>query len=203
MTRLALFFLGLVILTIPQFARAADFCAVTLTILTPEAKPPKSTHIEVVDQKGKIERAFEAQGDTVQICDFGFGPHAIRVGSHGCVTSISDVEMRFGYSIPLTAFLNGFCGWVDTMSSGNACELYVRVMNEYGSPVPNAQIQVWSPPAKPVTADSWGRYQGVYIGDLEIVATKPGYENGSARATCKKNEHIDLPIVMNTILRQP
>lgn len=128
-------------------------------------------------------------GATARICDFGFGPHTIRVGTNECLpVAISNLQVVIGSPLSLDVTLNA-CGYRESMR--NVCLLYVRTVEANGNAVSDANV---SPLA--VTTDSYGRYQGLYKGTRELSVSKDGFEAATAIARCRQNEELDITIVM-------
>jgi hypothetical protein len=174
--------------TMQTSAHAGDFCAVTLNIHLPNGSPITSTWIELIGPDGNGERR-ELIGATARICDFGFGPHTLRIGTNECLpVAISNLLVVIGSPLRLDVTLNG-CGYRESMR--NACLLYVRAMDADGKPVSGALIA-------PLTAntDSYGRYQGLFKGTRELTVSKDGFESASTVAQCRENEELDVGVVM-------
>jgi len=181
----------------PSVARGEEFCALTVKLTSAASFPPASTRVELVDQSGKVELREETPGSTFKICDFGFGPHTLRIGTNECLpVSVSNLRVIFGAPIHLDVFMN-LCGYQDTMR--NACLLYLRAVDREGKPVPAADVSMEPPPAVSLKTDSFGRFQGLFRGSREIALAKEGFEATSAKAQCKNSEEIDVTIFMDKI----
>ena len=177
-------------------ARGDDFCALTVTLTSFTSLQPASTWVELVDQSGDVERREEMHGATLRICDFGFGPHTLRVGTNGCLpVSISNLRVVLGRPLNLNVMLND-CGYPDTLRS--ACLLYLRAVDSRGAPVPDAEVLFHPSPGTLAKTDSFGRFQSLYRGSREIILNKAGFEAGRANARCKETEEIDIKVVMGT-----
>lgn len=180
-------------ISLPSFARGEDFCALTLHVYEPTGIPIKSTWIELDNSSGKVVRN-EMIGSTLKICDFGFGPHTLRVGTNECLpVTISNLRMIFGSPLDLRVVLNG-CGYRETVRS--ACLLYVRVIDAGGTPIPDVDFSPNLVLDRSPRTDSFGRYQSLVSGNRELIFTKEGFEAERVRVQCKGTEEVDVEVTM-------
>jgi hypothetical protein len=176
-------------------ANAEDFCALTANVVNSAGEPISSTWIELVNSEGQIVRREMRTGPTITICDFGFGPHTLRVGTNECLpTSISNLRVVIGRPLRLNVVINS-CSYRDVVRNG--CLLYVRVADAQGIPVPNADLSTSPPPALQPRTDAYGRYQGLIRGSQDITVTKPGFEPASTRVQCRADEELDIGLTMH------
>jgi hypothetical protein len=127
------------------------------------------------------------------ICDFGFGPHQLRVGTNECLpTTISNLKLVFGSPLFLNVILNG-CAYREQMR--NACLIYFRVADNDGKPVPGAEF---SPSLADQTprVDTYGRYQGLFKGSHDVTFVAAGFEAATVHLQCKEAEEVDQVVVM-------
>jgi hypothetical protein len=193
--RLALAVVALWIVLVAPFARASEFCALTLDIRSSEGAPITSTWIELVDPAGKVEIRREIEGSVARICDFDFGPHVLRVGTNECLpVSISNLRVITGSPLHLSVVLNT-CAYRDVMRNG--CLLYIRAVDEAGQPVPEPEISFGTGPPALSKADSYGRLQTLFRGSEELVVIKDGFNPTRIRASCRNTEEIDIKAVMH------
>jgi hypothetical protein len=175
-------------------ARVDDFCALTLNVNGPRGEPITSTWIELVDSSGRVVRREKMQGPEHKICDFGFGPHTLRVGTNECFpVEISNLRVVFGFPVTLNVLLNS-CGYREQMRS--ACLVYFRTVDEDHKPLAGVSF---SPPLtmdRPAETDSFGRWQGVSPGRHELTFTKPGFAATTTLAQCQRDEEVDVEVVM-------
>src|SRR5436305_2355302 len=121
-------------------AHSAEFCAVSVKIMTAAGVAPISSWVELIDQSGAIELRKEVKGATFTICDFEFGPHTLRVGINECLpVSISNLRVVLGSPLHLDVILNA-CEDPDVMR--DACLLYLRAVDAQGRPVSGAEIVI-------------------------------------------------------------
>ena len=177
---------------LPSVAHA-DFCAVTVKVSLPDGSPINSTWIELVDNSGRIVRR-ESVGSEFQICDFGFGPHTLRVGTNECLPiSISNLRVVIDKPLHLNVVMQPcFYGHV----TRSDCLVYFRTVDSAQQPLPNVDLSPRLNADKPARTDSFGRWQGVFRGDFDINFTKPGYEPATASIHCKEDEEVDVEVVM-------
>jgi hypothetical protein len=175
---------------------AQEFCAVSLHVSEADGKPITSTWIELVDTFGKVVRKEMMLGPNLKICDFGFGPHMLRVGVNECLpVTISNLRSVIGSPVSLNVVLNG-CGYRETMR--NACLIYFRVVDEGGISVPGATFSPSLTTQTPQT-DSYGRYQGLFKGSHDIVFAAPGFSPTSVHLQCSTSEEVDQQVVLRRL----
>jgi len=117
-------------------------------------------------------------GPELKICDIGFGPHTLRVGTNECLpVAISNVRAVFGAPLILNVVLNG-CGYREQMRSG--CLTYFRTVDDHHDPVPGVRF---SPPLGtdlPDFTDGFGRWQGFELSaqNRRALYIPPGFAHG-------------------------
>jgi hypothetical protein len=179
-----------------QSAHAAAFCAVTLNVTGFHGRPISSTWIELSDRSGKAVLKEMMVNPQFKICDFGFGPHTLKVGTNECLpVTISNLRLVIGKPLTLNVVLSA-CGYLE--KTRNACLLYVRVVDERGSPVEGAQFSPWYSDPIPET-DSFGRYQGLFIGTYDVKFVAPGFESTAAHFQCRGTDEVDQKVVMRRV----
>jgi hypothetical protein len=78
---------------------AADSCAVEVHVLseTPPHEMLSNILVELKDPDEKVVSALRTELGIARFCDFGFGPHSIRVGGDSCnPVTVSGVRNYFG-----------------------------------------------------------------------------------------------------------
>ncbi|HEY1756190.1 MAG TPA: carboxypeptidase-like regulatory domain-containing protein [Bryobacteraceae bacterium] len=142
-------------------------------------------------------------GPTLKICDFGFGPHTLRVGTNECLpTTISNLRVVFGAPVHLKVIISA-CGWSELM--GAACRLFLRVVDSEGKPLPDVDISPSMGTNPPQRTDSYGRYQSLMGGSYNLTFSKQGFEPATAPIVCPAArasllvEEIDQQVVMNKV----
>jgi len=178
----------------PVTARADDFCALTLRVTGPMGEPSRSTWIELDDASGRVVWRDAMQGPDLKICDFGFGPHTLRVGTNECLpVAISNLRVVFGFPLSLHVILDG-CGYREQMRKG--CLVYLRTVGTDGQPLPGVNF---SPPivrGDPQRTDGFGRWQSLFGGEHDLTFSKPGFAPVAVHVRCNDNEEVDQEIVM-------
>lgn len=166
----------------------------TLKVSNSMGWPATSTWIELVDTSGRVVRKEMMRGPELKICDFGFGPHTLRVGTNECLpVAISNVRAVFGAPLILNVVLNG-CGYREQMRTG--CLAYFRTVDDNHDPVPEAAI---SPPLAtnlPDHTDGFGRWQGLFGGSRGITFSAMGFDPAKVHIDCKRDEEVDVEVVM-------
>jgi hypothetical protein len=175
-------------------ALAEDFCAVTLKVTGAKGEPIRSTWIELVDPSGRIVRREMMEGSEHKICDFGFGPHTLRVGTNECLpVAVSNLRLVLGYPITLNVTLNP-CGYREQMR--NACFVYFRTVDEDHSPIPGVSFSPRLNINIPNLTDGFGRWQGLFRAGHDLTFTKRGFAPTVTHIQCKETEWIDVEVVM-------
>jgi hypothetical protein len=175
-------------------ATAQEDCAITLHVTEGSSgRPITSTWIELEDSSGTLVRKEMMRGATLNICDFGFGPHVLRVGTNGCLpVTVSNIRLVLGSPLSLHVVLDS-CGYQEAMR--NACLVYFRVMDDHGKPIPTA---IFSPSLTNQTPrmDSYGRYQTLFKGSHDLTFTAPGFESTTVHTQCRQTEEVDQVVIM-------
>lgn len=188
---LALIALGILLHT-PFVARAEDFCAVTAEVFAADGRPNNMTWIQLDDPSGKPVRKELVRGPIVRICDFGFGPHTLRIGINECLSvSISNLRVVFGSPLHLRVYTN-VCGY---RSLRSGCLAYFRVVDDSGAGLPDVDLSL-PPSDRPQRTDSFGRWQGLFSGNRHFVFSKPGFEAVNMQVECRRDEEIEQQVVM-------
>jgi hypothetical protein len=175
--------------------RAEEFCALTLNIVDSDGLPIRRTWVQLLDESGAGPYTM-MEGPTLRICDFGFGPHTLRVGTNECLPiTISNLRVVIGSPLRLNVIMNS-CGYMDIRRT--TCLLYLRVVDTEGNAVPGADLLLRPiPEVQPETkTDSYGRYQGLFRGSRDVIVTKEGFEPGRAHVQCSGTEELDIKITM-------
>ena len=175
----------------------ADTCALTLQLFSYDGRPASNAWVELRDSEDKVVLRTLMEGPTLRICDFGFGPHSLRVGaSWGLPVTVSNLRLLLKAPLNIKVVLNS-TNYTGGMGSG--CLLYLRVADRAGQPVPGADILQSNFPGTSAKADSFGRYQALYGGTNEIVVRKEGYEDSRTVVACKDREQLDRGVVITRI----
>jgi hypothetical protein len=183
---------GVLPLTLPP-ARAQDLCAVTLTVTGPNGEPTTSTWIELVDQSGKVVRREQIWGSEYKMCDFGFGPHTLRVGTNESLpVAVSNLRVDLRHPVVLKVVLNPAYG--DEMRSG--CLVYFRTADADHKPLPGVHFSPELDVSRQPVTDGFGRWQSLFGGDRDLTFAKPGFAPTTAHIHCQQQEEVDLEIVM-------
>jgi hypothetical protein len=173
---------------------AKDFCAVTLHVTGARGEPITSTWIELVNPTGRVVRREMTNGSEHKICDFGFGPHTLRVGTNECLpVAISDLRVVFGHPLTLNVILYG-SGYCERMRSG--CFIYFRTVDENHDPLPAVSLSPTLDIHGPSETDAFGRYQSLFHGSYDVSFTKRGFTPAKAHIQCKSDEEIDVEVLM-------
>jgi hypothetical protein len=184
-----------------QQAAAQEFCAVTLHVAEPDGGPITSTWIELDDSSGRLVHREMMMGSTLKICDFGFGPHTLKVGTNGCLlVAISNLRMVFGSPLDLHVVLDG-CGYREQVRSG--CLLYLRVVDDGGKPVSRITFSPRLVTNQLPTTDSYGRYQALFKGFGDLTFKKEGFDPEKVHVECQDSEEIDLEVTMKRAAAPP
>ena len=175
-------------------ATAQDFCALTVHVTDGISGRPGTTWIHLEDASGKVVLRESKSGATWRICDFGFGPHVLRVGTNGCLpVAISNIRLVMDSPLELHVVLDS-CGYREKMR--NACMVYFRMVTDDGKPIAGATFAP-SLTLEPPKFDSYGRYQELFKGSHDLAFTAPGFESTTAHIECQETEEVDHLVVMH------
>lgn len=188
-----LIFGGLALTSCLPAVRAAEFCALDVRVTDLDGKPITSTWIELVDPTDRVVRR-EMVGHEFKICDFGFGPHTLRVGTNECLpVAISNLRVVMGHPLFLNVVLNG-CSYREVMR--NACLAYFRTVDGDHKPLPEVDFSPRLTLDQRAQTDSLGRWQGLFTGAYSLTFTKSGYASADARIQCRADEEVDVEVVL-------
>lgn len=177
-------------------ARAAEFCALTVSVTEPDGKPIRSTMVELIDPAGSVVRREMMVGPVLKICDFGFGPHTLRIGTNECLpTAVSNLRVILGVPLHLDVMMNS-CGYRYSGRSG--CLLYFRVADANGGSVPDVDFSPRVTDGSSRT-DSYGRFQSLFVGDRDFTFTKSGFYPTTVHVHCRGTEEIDQGVVLRKL----
>jgi len=180
-------------------AHASDTCAVKLHVTYDDGQALTSTWIELLDSSGKVEIRKMMRGSDLDLCDFGFGRHSLRVGTNECFpVTIENLIVDLKYPIALRVLLPS-CNRGEP--GGNVCPIYFRIHDSAGMPIPDAMVSVpgvvvTNGPADPQQTDAYGRIQLLLGGSRTVTFSKQGFEDVTSRIDCGKVREIDTELVM-------
>ena len=180
---------------LPLRLAAADFCAVYLNIIDSHGKPTDAP-VELIDQDGHVETSLIAHGKA-SICDIGFGPHTIRIGTDKCsgYVTIHGVSLVHGFSRTFTAVWDGCPTGVDMMTLPPSCQVAFRVTSPDGKKLIEAEATKEGDATK-YHADSYGRFfLAVRNGAAKnFTFSAPGYVDTVVHLSCKRYENIEKSV---------
>jgi hypothetical protein len=175
-------------------AMAEDFCAITLKVTGPKGEPVTNTWIELVDPSGRVVLRERTQGSEHRICDFGFGPHTLRVGTNEFLpVAVSNLRLMLGAPQILHVILDAR-SYGHPMRSG--CFVYFRTVDEDRKSLPGVSFSPQLNIKMPSTTDGFGRWQGLFGGAHDLTFTKPGFAETATHIECKADEEVDVEVVM-------
>jgi hypothetical protein len=180
-------------------ATAEDFCAVTLNVTASSGQPITSTLVELADATGRIVLRQQMYGSRLRICDFGFGPHTLRVGTNECLpVSVSNLKVVFGHPLVLHVVLDP-CTYWDLMSTG--CFIYLRTVDEDRKPLAAVHFSPEINRGVLANTDTYGRWQGYFKGAYDVTFDKKGFAPSVARVDCRNGVEVDQEVVMKRTAR--
>lgn len=179
-------------------AASPDFCALSVKISASDGSAINRTSIELVDSAGRVELR-RMVGAEFQICDFGFGPHTLRLGVNECFPlAVSNLEIRLGNPITLDVRLPK-CAYGRPMygaSTGErACLTYFRTTAGDGEPLSQVEMSPKFGTDASLT-DSYGRWQGIMAGTKEITFRKSGYSPQTMRISCPEAGPLEVSVAL-------
>ena len=173
---------------------AEGFCALTLKIEKSDGTPAAGTWVDLVGPRGDVQKSEFVRGDTYRICDFGFGPHAIIVGSNEChPVTVSKLYLRLGHPILLHVRKNK----CEDGGEHTGCDVYLRISDEHGKPIERATVSSeghgWVN-----RADEFGRISSLLAdGDRVLSVSADGYEPNTFSIRCENGTDVRREIVLS------
>jgi hypothetical protein len=177
---------------------AEGFCALTVNVTDSEGKSSTRTWVQLIDAGGKVVLNQMLVGPTLRMCDFGFGPHSLKIGTNECFPlTISNIRLHFGEPIRLGVQMNRCQGGGER----TACLLYFRVKDPDNRPLFGVHVasdgHEW-----PSVSDEYGRIQAYFgPGETHITVKQDGYQTESFNVRCQDVEEHDREIVLRQIGR--
>jgi hypothetical protein len=133
----------------------AKFCAVELSVTLPDGSPIISATAELLNAEAVVVQRQLITNGSGTFCDFGFGPHSIRVG-HGSslTTTISGIKLIFGQTQHLRVVLNSHPEAGSGGAVGTACRALLRLQSPNGDPIAGVTVTYRGNSAE---SDNYGR----------------------------------------------
>ena len=77
--------------------KGGEFCALRLSVTLPDGIPVVSAAAELLDARGTIVQTTTIANGEGHFCDFGFGPHSIRVHEESSIpTVLTGIQLIYG-----------------------------------------------------------------------------------------------------------
>jgi hypothetical protein len=179
---------------VPSQVRAEAFCALTLHVEEAPGDPFTSTWVELVNSSGRTVLRQMMRGPELKICDFGFGPHTLRVGTNECFpVAISGLKVVLDAPIELHVILNP-CVYREVMHTG--CSIYFRSVDDDHAALPDVQFSPAINLGRPSTTDAFGRWQGLFRRAYDLTFTKPGFQPSRIHIQCHDGEDVEQEVVL-------
>jgi hypothetical protein len=135
--------------------KGGEFCALRLSVTLPDGIPVVSAAAELLDARGTIVQTTTIANGEGHFCDFGFGPHSIRVHEESSIpTVLTGIQLIYGEPQELRVVLNPLSSAGVHGGGGNACMAYVRIISIDGKPVAGVTI---NPRGTNEESDRFGR----------------------------------------------
>ena len=170
---------------------AADFCAVKVSVVDQAAKPV-ATAIQLIDPSGRVVERVYARTGEAEFCDFGFGPHSIRVGDERCGgVTLDRIGLRRGQTQRFNVILQDCTIAIDGGRCPLSCEIYLRVSSDNGEKLKESEVSIEGNPLI-IHVDSYGRiWLSILKGSSEnLRITAPGYQEKTLHLFCKDKETL-------------
>jgi hypothetical protein len=181
-----------------QHLRAADFCAVRVTISTPYSAPA-STPVALIDADSHIVKKFDSINGVAEFCDFGFGEYSIRVGSDQCgQVTLGHIQLVYGLPQHFSVVLNPCLMGADGGRYPPSCLVYFRVASSEGTGLGSAFITV-AGDTRQFKADQYGRiFTGLRNGSSkDFTISADGFEDQIVPVSCKSYETIEKAVSLS------
>ncbi len=138
---------------------AETFCALRIIVTTEGGDPIFAGEAQLVGADGSIVQVAKINAGRGEFCDFGFGPHSVRVSGNGMrATTVSGIVLTYGKTLNLRVVMNVLKS-SDGGGGGNACSAYLRVQTTEGKPISGARVTAVSARGrvKGIVCDEYGR----------------------------------------------
>ena len=175
----------------------APFCAVTLSVASPDGRPVLSGQTQLMDEQGTTVEVSAIANGRAAFCDFGFGPHSIRVQQDASIpVTLFGIHLTYGQEQHLRVVMNPVPDTGSEGGGGNACRGYVRLITPDGRPIPNASAVYHG---TSFHSDAFGRL--LLLVPLRQFATfrfeKPGFVTRDVSLSCSTwDDQIERKIVL-------
>lgn len=168
------------------------FCALTLQIETSEGQPARSTWLQLIDPSGKVVRVDQVRGGVFRLCDFGAGPHSLKIGIGEChPVTISNLNLAMNHPISLRVRKQK-CEMYNDEHTG--CELLARILEDNGRPISDARLLVGGH-QRAGRSDEFGRILiNLFAARNDIVTEAEGYHPKSIRVECQSGADLNQEI---------
>jgi hypothetical protein len=134
------------------------FCAIELSVTLADGGNAEGAEAELIDQYGTVRAKRQTVAGRAEICDFGFGPHSLRVKHYSSTTvTLSDLRLIYGMTQQIRVVLNRALPDSHVMVMGTGCSAYLRV-TDLDSSAPIEGVRIAEVPSGP-TSDRYGRLQ--------------------------------------------
>jgi hypothetical protein len=131
-------------------------CGVELLVTLANGHPIGSATAQLLNAEGTIVQSTSITAGRGRFCDFGFGPHSIRVVRAGSLaTTLSGIEFIFGQTQQLYVTMNPASSKDTEEGGGNACRAYIRAQTLDGKPIAGAIASIRN---TRVRGDDYGRF---------------------------------------------
>jgi hypothetical protein len=135
--------------------RVPENCAVEVIVDVADGGGVSRATAELIDSRGSVIQTTGVSSGRGWFCDFGFGPHSIRVERPGSLpVTLAGIELVYGETQRLRVILNPVAAQEKQVSGGNACRAYVRVESVEGKSVGGASATYRG---RDFSADEYGR----------------------------------------------
>ena len=190
----------LALLLAPPASAQSPFCAVRLRVDLAGGGAITSASAELRDATGKAVQMQAVKDGRAEFCDFGFGPHSIRVrldSTECAVVTIEGIRIAYGRTQTLNVILNPCARGGDAILFGDGCSAFFRVRDKAGAPVPDASIYEGGV-RQHETSDIYGRVLlSVPTLATEVEVRKDGYLAARALVECsRRGERRELEVVL-------
>ena len=184
----------------PPVAKAAEFCALRLMVTDAKGRLVGAVPVELIDAEGHVESKGATRDGVLEICDFDFGMHSVRVGSAGCFpTTVSNISLDPGVPLHLTVLLNS-CGGSHYVRT--YCQAYFRVLSADGRALGEVDVRPSGGGLSRKT-DKYGRVVFPMSPESRVLFTfsAAGYQKQETEVACRVVEAIERKVFMPLIPR--
>ncbi len=172
-------------------ARAADYCSLTVRVLTPDQKRSAEVWVSVRENSGRVIEKKAIRED-VSFCDLGIIPVTVTVGLNSACNQVivKDVSLNWQTQHVLTVTYDpDQCRPEMPPPPILLCYILLRISDTAGNWIENAKIQSSKFKAQAITDNAGRTFLPLALGEtVEGTINASGYESKKFSISCSRSE---------------